>query len=180
MAILSQVPLSQVPLSQVPARRARGERCLTLAPSTAPLTPLGDEQTSDQLSLRERQILRLVGQGATTVKISELLGLSSTTVDSHIRAAAEKLGAANRTEAAVLAAESGTNLSTVEVAQDQRRLLELLAVGYSVAQAARQCHLSARTAQRRIAEARRSLGAPTNRAAVVELARLNLPTRTAS
>lgn len=154
-------------LPRDPAHRVLVERCLHLAH--------GNGITCPPISLRERQILRLVGQGLTTTAIASLLSLSSATVDSHIRSAAEKLGAANRTEAAVLAADGVPALAIVEVAEDQRRLLELLAAGYSVSQAARECHLSARTAQRRLAGTRRLLGAPTNRAAVVELARLGPP-----
>jgi DNA-binding CsgD family transcriptional regulator len=51
--------------------------------------------------------------------------------------------------------------------EEQRRLLGLLARGLSVTEAARALHLSPRTAQRRLAEARASLGAATNAEAVL-------------
>jgi DNA-binding CsgD family transcriptional regulator len=50
---------------------------------------------------------------------------------------------------------------------EQRRLLELLGRGLSVVEAARRLHLSRRTAERRLAEARSILGAATNAEAVL-------------
>jgi DNA-binding NarL/FixJ family response regulator len=49
----------------------------------------------------------------------------------------------------------------------QRRLLELLGRGLSVGEAATRLHLSRRTAERRLAEARAALGAATNAEAVL-------------
>jgi DNA-binding NarL/FixJ family response regulator len=49
----------------------------------------------------------------------------------------------------------------------QRQLLRLLGCGLSVAEAAERLHLSARTAERRLAEARATLGATTNAEAVI-------------
>jgi DNA-binding NarL/FixJ family response regulator len=51
--------------------------------------------------------------------------------------------------------------------EEQRRLLALLACGFSVPEAARRLHLSRRTAERRLAEARAALGATTNAEAVL-------------
>lgn len=53
------------------------------------------------------------------------------------------------------------------LADEQRRLLELLGRGLSVVEAARRLHLSRRTAERRLAQARSILGAATNAAAVL-------------
>lgn len=50
---------------------------------------------------------------------------------------------------------------------EQRRLLELLGRGLSVVEAARRLHLSRRTAERRLAEARSIVGAATNAEAVL-------------
>jgi DNA-binding CsgD family transcriptional regulator len=52
---------------------------------------------------------------------------------------------------------------------EQRRLLELLGRGLSVVEAARRLHLSRRTAERRLAEARSILGAATNAEAVLRV-----------
>jgi DNA-binding NarL/FixJ family response regulator len=55
---------------------------------------------------------------------------------------------------------------------EQCDLLDLLAAGHSIAEAARMRYLSLRTANRRVAEARTALGVPTTRAAVLAYARL--------
>jgi DNA-binding CsgD family transcriptional regulator len=51
--------------------------------------------------------------------------------------------------------------------EEQRRLLDLLREGVSVRAAARRLHMSRRTAERRLADAREILGAATNAEAVV-------------
>lgn len=58
------------------------------------------------------------------------------------------------------------------LSQEQRELLELVAAGHSLAQAARLRFLSLRTANRRVTEARELLGVATNREAVVAYVRL--------
>lgn len=55
---------------------------------------------------------------------------------------------------------------------EQRALLDLLAEGHSIAQAARRLYLSLRTANRRVAEARTALGVSTTREAVLTYVRL--------
>jgi DNA-binding NarL/FixJ family response regulator len=55
------------------------------------------------LTAREREVLKLVAQGLSTVAIARRLGLEGATVETHIESAREKLGAANRTQAAILA-----------------------------------------------------------------------------
>jgi DNA-binding CsgD family transcriptional regulator len=54
-----------------------------------------------------------------------------------------------------------------KLSEDQLRLLDLLREGMSVREAARRLHISHRTAERRLAEAREALGAATNAEAVV-------------
>jgi DNA-binding CsgD family transcriptional regulator len=54
---------------------------------------------------------------------------------------------------------------------EQQRLLRLLGGGLSVIEAARRLHLSRRTAERRLAEARSALGAATNAEAVLRVQR---------
>jgi DNA-binding CsgD family transcriptional regulator len=56
---------------------------------------------------------------------------------------------------------------------DQRRLLELLAQGMTVGEAARRVFVSRRTADRRLAEARIALGVRTTTEAVARLLRLS-------
>jgi DNA-binding CsgD family transcriptional regulator len=56
-------------------------------------------------SPREREVLGLVGMGLSSAEISERLGISRSTVETHIRSAKAKLGARTRRQAAALAAE---------------------------------------------------------------------------
>jgi DNA-binding CsgD family transcriptional regulator len=44
-----------------------------------------------QLSVRERQVLQLVGEGHSTKKIASLLGISAKTADTHRTKLMEKL-----------------------------------------------------------------------------------------
>jgi DNA-binding CsgD family transcriptional regulator len=62
--------------------------------------------------------------------------------------------------------------------EEQRRLLGLLGRGFSVREAARRLHLSRRTAERRLAEARAALGAATNAEAVLRAEGQELGTQT--
>jgi two-component system response regulator DesR len=61
----------------------------------------------DPLSDRERQVLRLAGEGATGAMIAARLSLSEGTVRNYLSEAIAKLGAANRIEAARTAREKG-------------------------------------------------------------------------
>lgn len=60
----------------------------------------------------------------------------------------------------------------VRLTDEQQALLDLLADGHSIAQAARRLFLSLRTANRRVAEARAVLGVATTREAVLAYTRL--------
>lgn len=61
----------------------------------------------DPLSDRERQVLRLAGEGATSAAIALALSLSEGTVRNYLSEAIAKLGATNRIEAARSAREKG-------------------------------------------------------------------------
>ncbi len=61
----------------------------------------------DPLSDRERQVLRLAADGASTAAVAEALSLSEGTVRNYLSEAISKLGAANRIEAARIAREKG-------------------------------------------------------------------------
>lgn len=61
----------------------------------------------DPLTDRERQVLRLAGDGLSTARIAEEIHLSEGTVRNYLSEAIGKLGAANRTEAARLARKQG-------------------------------------------------------------------------
>src|SRR6266545_1634796 len=62
-------------------------------------------RTGDDLTEREREVLRLVARGEPTRRIAGQLGISRETVETHIRSGMRKLGARTRTEAAALALE---------------------------------------------------------------------------
>ena len=59
------------------------------------------------LSGREREVLALVAEGLTNKQIAQRLRISSNTVQGYVSLALNKLGAADRHEAIVLATERG-------------------------------------------------------------------------
>jgi len=61
----------------------------------------------DPLTDRERQVLRLAGEGMASSDIASELGLSDGTVRNYLSDAISKLGASNRTEAARIARTKG-------------------------------------------------------------------------
>ncbi|MGP0074605.1 MAG: response regulator transcription factor [Bryobacteraceae bacterium] len=62
---------------------------------------------TDPLTDRERQVVRLAGEGATGIEIAEKLGLSEGTVRNYLSEAMNKLGASNRVEASRIARAKG-------------------------------------------------------------------------
>jgi DNA-binding NarL/FixJ family response regulator len=61
-----------------------------------------------RLSARELEVMRLVAGGSTNVEIGSRLGLSVHAVKFHLASVYRKLGAANRTEAAVVFVNAGS------------------------------------------------------------------------
>ena len=61
----------------------------------------------DPLTDRERQVLRLAGEGMASINIAAKLSLSEGTVRNYLSEAISKLGAANRVEAARIARTKG-------------------------------------------------------------------------
>lgn len=53
------------------------------------------------LSAREEEIIARVAQGRTNLEISRILAISPFTVKNHVQRIIKKIGASNRTEAAV-------------------------------------------------------------------------------
>jgi two-component system response regulator DesR len=62
---------------------------------------------SDPLTERERQVLRLAEEGASTEAVAKQLNLSAGTVRNYLSVTIEKLGATNRTDAARIARGKG-------------------------------------------------------------------------
>jgi DNA-binding NarL/FixJ family response regulator len=120
------------------------------------------------LTGREHEVLQLVAHGMRTRAIAVHLGIAETTVLTFIRTARSKLGARNRTQAALLAAQRPpATVPANALEPDHRRLLAFLAGGATVDEAAGELHVSRRTAQRWLAEIRSNLGVETTAAAVV-------------
>lgn len=55
----------------------------------------------DVLSVREKEIIAWVAEGRTNIQIAGILAISPFTVKNHVQRIIRKLGASNRTEAAV-------------------------------------------------------------------------------
>lgn len=77
------------------------------APGTAtqPALPPGPE--AEELSLREMQVLHMVAEGSTNKEIATTLFIGGDTVKKHVQNIIAKLGAADRTQAAVMAVRMG-------------------------------------------------------------------------
>jgi len=61
----------------------------------------------DPLTDRERQVLRMAGEGQTSAEIASALNLSDGTVRNYLSEAISKIGAGNRVEAARIARDKG-------------------------------------------------------------------------
>jgi NarL family two-component system response regulator LiaR len=69
--------------------------------------PSSQPPTSDPLSERELEVLKLVAQGHTNLEIAENLSISERTAGNHIGSILGKLHLANRTQAALYALRTG-------------------------------------------------------------------------
>jgi DNA-binding NarL/FixJ family response regulator len=72
-----------------------------------PLPPAGALGGQNPLTARETEILRLMAAGLSNLDIATLLVISLETVKTHVSNVFTKLGAQNRTQAVILAYESG-------------------------------------------------------------------------
>jgi DNA-binding CsgD family transcriptional regulator len=74
----------------------------------AMLTPRRDAtELPDGLTARELDVLQLLGEGASNKEIGTRLAISQNTAANHVRSILIKTGTANRTQAAIYAAERG-------------------------------------------------------------------------
>jgi DNA-binding CsgD family transcriptional regulator len=112
------------------------------------------------LTGRERQVLAFVARGRTNSEIADLLGVGRPTVARLLSNAMSRLGADSRAHAVVLAAvdrDDERHGPIPVLCTDGRAILGLLAEGATLGAAAATLHMSRRTADRRLAEARAAL-----------------------
>jgi DNA-binding NarL/FixJ family response regulator len=77
----------------------------TIAPSQIAQCATGHIVGHSNLSRRQLEVLRLLGEGKTNKEIARTLGRSPNTIKLHVSAILRQLRFKNRTEAAVLASE---------------------------------------------------------------------------
>jgi two-component system nitrate/nitrite response regulator NarL len=77
------------------------------APATEATEPAPPASPIEQLSPRERDILRGIARGASNKEIARDLGIAETTVKIHVQHVLRKLGLSSRVQAAVLATAQG-------------------------------------------------------------------------
>ena len=70
-------------------------------------TVSGESETTETLSDREREVLRLLADGMSNKRIGETLYISESTVKFHIRNIIRKLGVSKRTDAVYIASKRG-------------------------------------------------------------------------
>ncbi|MGA3093371.1 MAG: response regulator transcription factor [Terriglobales bacterium] len=68
---------------------------------------LADHAADDQLSAREIDVLRLIGEGNANKQIADKLSIAETTVKNHISNSLSKLGANDRAHAVTIALQRG-------------------------------------------------------------------------
>lgn len=144
-----------------------------------------------RLTRREREVLAHVGRGLTNREIARRLRIARPTVGRLLSNAMDRLGAESRAHAVVLAGPADATAGrsrgerarahaghgggvrvTPALGPDARALITRIAAGDTLGQAAHALHLSRRTADRRLAQARRALGVERTVAAIARAQRL--------
>lgn len=111
--LLKDAPVAQLVAATLAA--ARGESVLQPSVASkvlAKLSQLSDPTPADasllaQLTEREREVLRLLGRGASNKEIASALFVAEGTVKNHVTNILTKLGVSDRTQAALRARELG-------------------------------------------------------------------------
>ena len=111
MSAIRRVPEGEFPLNQELAMHVINNLVSRTPQETNPSSEsqlhIRPEPLSHSLTKRELEVLRLLAQGQTNQKIAQSLVLSPLTVKTHVQRIIRKLGVADRTQAAVRAAELG-------------------------------------------------------------------------
>ena len=84
-----------------------GRIIATLAQSPAPGGPSPHLQLVERLTPREREVLKLMAHGLSNTEIKDRLVISDATVKTHVARIVMKTGSRDRTQAVVLAYQSG-------------------------------------------------------------------------
>ena len=126
-----------------------------------------------RLTRREREVLTHVERGLTNLEIARRMRIARPTVGRLLSNAMDRLGAESRAHAVVLAGPAGeAEGAPTALEPDARALINRIAAGDTLGQAAHALHLSRRTADRRLAQARRALGVERTVVAIVWAHRL--------
>jgi DNA-binding CsgD family transcriptional regulator len=83
------------------------ERVLRQLHALTESSPAGNDSRPGGLTVREVEVLRLVGEGLSNRDIAERLFITENTAANHVRSILAKTGSDNRTQAAVYAAAQG-------------------------------------------------------------------------
>jgi DNA-binding NarL/FixJ family response regulator len=83
-----------------------GEKFVPFGAGDAPAGDLTDNDSHAPLTQREREVLQYLEKGWSNKEIARALELQEVTIKLHIRGICRKLGAKNRTQAALRAQEA--------------------------------------------------------------------------
>jgi DNA-binding NarL/FixJ family response regulator len=70
-------------------------------------TPVFERQKSPELTPRQLEVLAMIGQGLSNKLIAARLEIAESTIKMHITAIFKALGVSNRTQAAIIAKQTG-------------------------------------------------------------------------
>ncbi|MDA8234723.1 MAG: response regulator transcription factor [Clostridia bacterium] len=92
---------------EAPISKAMASKILVEFANMAQMATSGPVGDKKELSFREREVLRMVAQGATNKEIASELCISENTVKNHLRNILDKLQLENRVQAAAYAMREG-------------------------------------------------------------------------
>ena len=93
-------------MTRTKATRTNKSNSANRTKSSVKNAPLYSPRPVRKLTLRQRQILELIARGKPSRQIAKTLGVSKTTIDTHIRRAYRKLGVEKQTSAVLALMQS--------------------------------------------------------------------------